>query len=167
MQRNLGTSLRKSGKETNNYLTNTAMEILIERRWKKPAYTIGVMSVDGARLCETLEDTDRGLKSSMPLGEIQKRKIKGQTAIPAGRYQVLMTYSPKFKKNMPLINAVPGYSGVRIHPGNDASATEGCVLVGENKAVGKVLNSRHWFNILLEKIKAAINAGQKVWLTIR
>ena len=143
------------------------MEIHIERRWKKPAYTIGVMSVDGARLCETLEDTDRGLKSSMTLGEIQKRKIKGQTAIPAGRYQLLMTYSPKFKKKRPLINAVPGYSGVRIHPGNDASATEGCVLVGENKAVGKVLNSRHWFNILLEKIKTAITASQKVWLTIK
>ena len=143
------------------------MEIHIERRWKKPAYTIGVMSINGEILCETLEDTDRGLKKSMPLGEIARIKVKGQTAVPSGRYQVLLTYSPKFKKKMPLINAVPGYSGVRIHPGNDASATEGCVLVGENKAVGKVLNSRHWFNILLEKIKTAINDSQKVWLTIK
>ena len=142
------------------------MEIHIERRWKKPAYTIGVMSIDGKRFCETLEDTDRGLKKSMSTGEIAEIKVKGQTAIPSGRYQVLLTYSPKFRKDMPLIDGVPGYSGVRIHPGNTAADTEGCVLVGENKAVGKVLNSRHWFGILYEKIKSEINQGKKVWITI-
>ena len=142
------------------------MEIHIERRWKKPAYTIGIMSIDGKRFCETLEDTDRGLKKSMSTGEIAEIKVKGQTAIPSGRYQVLLTYSPKFRKDMPLIDGVPGYSGVRIHPGNTAADTEGCVLVGENKAVGKVLNSRHWFGILYEKIKSEINQGKKVWITI-
>lgn len=142
------------------------MEIHVERRWKKPAYTIGVMSIDGKRFCETLEDTDRGLKKSMSTGEIAEIKVKGQTAIPSGRYQVLLTYSPKFRKDMPLISGVPDYSGVRIHPGNTAADTEGCVLVGENKAVGKVLNSRHWFGILYEKIKSEINQGKKVWITI-
>lgn len=141
--------------------------ITVERRWKKQKYTIGKLSINGKPYCETLEDPDRGLTSAMPLAEIQKRKIKGDTAIPTGKYRVVETFSPKFRKTMPLLLNVPGYEGVRIHPGNDASSTEGCLLVGQNKAVGKVLNSRATFDPLHQQIKETIAQGGNVFITIQ
>lgn len=148
-------------------LNHTNMEILIERKWKKAAYTIGALSVDGIRFCESLEDTDRGLKSTMPVSEIQKIKVYGQTAIPTGRYQIVETYSPKFKKNMPLLVGVKGFTSIRIHPGNTNRDTEGCILCGRNTEVGKVTNSRYWFNLINDKVHAAIFNGYKVWITIK
>lgn len=97
------------------------MEITVNRAWKRDGYTIGTLSIDGKRLgdgkhyCCTLEDTDRGLEQGMALNKILFLKIPHVTAIPRGRYEVTMTYSPKFKRYLPLINAVPGYEGVRIH----------------------------------------------------
>ena len=88
------------------------------------------------------------LDNDMEESEILKKKIKGQTAIPTGTYPVKITYSPKYKKNMPLIENVKGYSGIRIHSGNTHKDTEGCVLVGKNKEVGKVLESRKTYNAL-------------------
>lgn len=125
------------------------------------------MSVDGKYFCDTLEDVDRGLTSDMQLAEIQKRKIYGETAIPTGRYQVTETYSPKFKKYMPLLVGVKGFSAVRIHAGNTPADTEGCVLVGKNDVVGKVTNSRYWFNLLADKIHTANFNGYGVWITIK
>lgn len=149
------------------------MQILVDRKWKKADYTIGNLYVnserlsDGKNYCNTLEDTDRGLVSSMSPKVIASKKIHGQTAIPTGKYQVVLAWSNKFKKQMPLITRVPGYSGVLIHPGNTNKDTLGCVLVGKNDVVGKVTNSRYWFNILFAKIKEAINHGNKVWITIK
>lgn len=142
------------------------LNILVERKWKKQDYTIGKMFVDGDFLCNTLEDTDRGLKSSMSPSEIAKKKVYGQTAIPTGKYQVVLAWSNKFKKQMPLITRVPGYSGVLIHTGNTNKDTLGCILVGKNDVVGRVSNSRYWFGILYPKIKEAIARGNKVWITI-
>lgn len=143
------------------------MEILIERLYKKEDYTIGNLSIDGKFFCNSLEDKDRGLKSSMSPSQVQKIKVKGKTAIPTGRYPIVETYSPKFKRNMPLIDRVPGFTGVRIHWGNTAADSSGCVLVGYNKKKGMVLDSRNTFNILSAKIHMAIFNGYKVWLTIR
>lgn len=143
------------------------LNILVERKWKKADYTIGKLYTDGDFLCNTLEDTDRGLVSSMSPKVIASKKVYGQTAIPTGKYQVVLAWSNKFKKQMPLITRVPGYSGVLIHAGNTNKDTLGCVLVGKNDVVGKVTNSRYWFNILFTKIKEAINRGNKVWLTIK
>jgi hypothetical protein len=98
--------------------------------------------------CDVLEDTDRGLKDEMSEEEILSKKVKGETAIPTGIYPITLTYSPKYKKNMPLINNVKGYSGIRIHSGNTHKDTEGCLLVGKNKEVGKVLYSRVTYNAL-------------------
>ena len=124
------------------------MRLTLMRIANKPTYTIGKLYIDGCYYCDVLEDTDRGLDDDMKESEILKKKIKGQTAIPTGTYPVKITYSPKYKKLMPLIENVKGYQGIRIHSGNTHKDTEGCLLVGKNKEVGKVLESRKTFNAL-------------------
>ena len=143
------------------------MEITVERRWKRDGYTIGVLYVNGKRYCNTLEDIDRGLSSDMAVGDIFKVKVHGQTAIPTGRYEVRMTYSPRFKRQLPLLVDVPAYEGVRIHSGNTAADTEGCILVGENTERGKVLNSRYWLGLLLDKMNEALARKEKIHITVK
>ena len=128
------------------------MRLTLMRIANRDTYCIGKLYIDGEYLCDVLEDTDRGLDDSMSEKDILKLKVKGETAIPTGIYPVTITYSPKYKKQMPLINNVKGYSGIRIHSGNTAKDTEGCLLVGQNKEVGKVLNSRKMFDILYREL---------------
>ena len=128
------------------------VRIKIDRRYKKEGYTIGLLYVDGRLWCNTLEDTVR------PDGV----KIQGQTAIPAGVYNVCLTPSPKFKRSLPLLENVPNFTGIRIHAGNTAKDTEGCILVGENTQRGMVLNSRYWEKKIVDYI--ADNGG---WAEIR
>ena len=118
------------------------MELTLKRIAKKDTYTIGKLYVDDEYFCDTLEDKDRELTSDMFLEDIKKVKVYGQTAIPTGRYQVVMNMSARFKKVMPLLLNVPGFDGIRIHSGNTAADTQGCILLGQNKVVGKVINSR-------------------------
>lgn len=132
------------------------MNITIKRIALKDTYTIGHMYIDDVYFCDTLEDVVR------PKGE----KVYGKTAIPYGTYEVKWTYSPRFKRYMPLIDNVPGFAGIRIHSGNTAKDTEGCILVGQNKEVGKVLNSRDIVNKLYPIIKKACQQG-KVTVEIR
>lgn len=143
------------------------MEVRIERKWKKPDYTIGRLFINGEYVCNTLEDTDRGLYQGMSQADVLKVKVKGATAIPRGTYNVIYTYSPKYKRNMPLVENVTGFSGIRIHSGNTANDTEGCILCGENKQVGKVLNSRVWTEKVTERMKEAWNKREKVTLKIQ
>jgi hypothetical protein len=124
------------------------MRITLIRIANKPTYTIGKLYIDGVYFSDVLEDVDRGLDDSMSVDEILKKKIKDNTAIPTGIYPVKITYSPKYKKLMPLVDNVKGYSGIRIHSGNTHKDTSGCLLVGKNKEVGKVLESRKTFNAL-------------------
>ena len=124
------------------------MRLTLIRIANRPTYCIGKLYIDGIYQCDVLEDTDRGLDDKMSEAEILKNKVKGQTAIPSGVYPVYITWSPKYKKPMPLIENVKGYSGIRIHSGNSAKDTEGCLLVGKNKEVGKVLESRKTYNEL-------------------
>ena len=148
------------------------MEILVRRIAKRPTYTIGRMYIDGKYVCDTLEDTDRGLKQSMSLEEIKKKKIYGKTAIPTGTYKVTMdVVSPKFKNKtwakpyggkLPRLLDVPGYEGVLIHPGNTADSTNGCVLTGINSVVGKVMNSQATF----KKVMAILTKGADITITI-
>ena len=142
------------------------MKIRLHRKWLKKGYSIGILYVNGERICETLEDTDRGLQEFNPLEEIKAKKIPGETAIPIGTYQITWTYSPRFKKMLPLLNGVPGYEGVRIHSGNRAQDTEGCILCGRNTEPGTVTSSRYWTGKVNSLIEKAIKNKEEVTITI-
>lgn len=121
------------------------MTILLKRIALRDTYTIGKLYIDGRLICDTLEDKVRDLS--------KEKKVYGETAIPYGTYKVSWTYSPKFKKCMPLLENVPNFSGIRIHSGNTAKDSLGCILVGENKQKGMVLNSRATVDKLYPIIK--------------
>jgi len=142
------------------------MEIVLNRKWKKPNYTIGVLSIDGKFFCNTLEDTDRDLKDTMDVSEIKAIKKPHITAIPTGTYQVtLNTVSPKFGSRkfykevcngkVPRLLNVKGFDGVLIHAGNKAEDTDGCILVGKNKVVGQVINSQATFRELYKLLSSS------------
>lgn len=135
------------------------MKIDLHRKYKKDGYTIGNLSINGKSICDTLEDTDRELTSDMSEEDIKKRKVFGKTAIPVGEYKVVMTYSNRFKKQMPLLLDVKGFSGIRIHSGNTAEDTEGCILCGKNSEKGKVLNSKVFTELVYQHIRYGINEG--------
>lgn len=128
------------------------MRLTLKRIANRKDYCIGKLYINGKYFCDTLEDVDRGLDDSMTEEEIKRLKVKGQTAIPVGIYTVLMTYSPKYQKIMPLINNVKGYSGIRIHSGNSSKDTDGCLLVGKNTVVGRLTDSRNTFNALFKRL---------------
>lgn len=142
------------------------MDILLNRIAKRDKYTIGKLYINGSYFCDTIEDKDRGLTQQMSNAEISKIKVYAQTAIPIGKYQIVMTYSSKFKKVMPLLLNVPGFAGIRIHSGNTAEDTEGCIITGQNKVVGKVINSRVTTDKLYSIIKEACTK-EKVYITIQ
>lgn len=142
------------------------MEIQVNRIARKDGYTIGRMSLNGEYFCDTLEDTDRGLNSTMSLDEILAKKRKGITAIPTGKYDVILTFSPRFKRILPLLLSVKGYEGVRVHAGNTAEDTEGCLLVGENKEKGKVVNSRATLEKLMSVLLECEKRKEKISITI-
>lgn len=139
------------------------MNIVIKRIAKKPKYTIGKLYIDGEFFCNTLEDTDRGLDSSMSLPEIKAKKVYGETAIPYGTYRIVTNViSPKFKDRtwakpyggkLPRLLNVPGFEGVLIHVGNSAEDSLGCILLGKNTVVGKVVDSQTTFKAFMNKIK--------------
>ena len=110
--------------------------------------------------CDTLEPTWRDYAHG-------GRKIKGCSAIPEGRYAVVISWSPKFKQWLPILLCVPKFEGIRIHAGNCSEDTEGCILVGKNREVGKVLDSRIWVHRLKQKIVEAKARDEAVWLTIK
>lgn len=138
------------------------MILTLKRKWFKANYTIGDLYIDGIWFSNTLEDMDRGLDDSMDENEIKARKVYGETAIPYGTYKVSITYSPKYKKMMPLIENVKGFSGIRIHSGNTAKDSLGCIIVGKNKKVGMVLDSRETYNKLFDIIKDEKNITIKI-----
>ena len=129
------------------------MKLELVRIAFRDTYTIGKLYIDGVWFCDTIEDTDRGLDDSMSVDEILKKKIKGETAIPTGVYKIEITYSPKYKRMMPLLIGVKGYSGIRIHSGNTSKDTEGCLLVGRNTKVGMVTDSRNTYQRLFARLQ--------------
>lgn len=147
------------------------MLVEITRRWKGENTTLSTIRVDGNAHQFCLEDKDRGLTSEMSLEEIKRRKVYGKTAIPLGRYQVLINYSARFKRLLPILVGVPGYEGIRIHPGNRHVDTSGCLLPG--RVWGKenddyfVGNSKTSADSLQNAIAAAINRGEKVFIEIK
>ena len=152
------------------------MELILERIAKKKTYTIGHLYIakepdgnnpglgqpltKGLQICDTLEPTWRDYKNGA-------YKVKGRSAIPEGRYAVVISFSPKFKQWLPILLGVPKFDGIRIHAGNTAADTEGCILVGKNKLVGQVVDSRIWLHRLKQKIVEAKGRGEPVWITIQ
>ena len=142
------------------------MNITLNRIAKKSKYTIGKLYIDGEYFCDTIEDTDRGLTQTMTDAQIKSKKVYGQTAIPTGTYRVIISYSNKFKRQMPLLLNVPGFLGIRIHSGNTEKDTEGCLIVGKNKVVGKVIESKNTYNKLLSMLCEA-NKKEAIKITIK
>lgn len=136
------------------------MNIQLKRIAKKETYTIGKLYLDGVYFCDTIEDKDRGLNQTMLINDIKKKKVYGETAIPTGTYKLVIDYSNRFKKNMAHILNVPGYEGIRIHTGNTAKDSLGCIIVGKNKVVGKVVESRDTYNQLFPILQKAFKEGE-------
>ncbi|MEG2228457.1 MAG: DUF5675 family protein [Odoribacter sp.] len=138
----------------------------MQRRFFAPDYTIGTLSIDGARFCDTLEDKNRDSNKDGDLNDPGECKIYGETAIPFGVYPVTVTISPKFGRELPRLHNVPDFDGVLIHRGNTAADSAGCILLGENKAKGKVINSTPYEIELTKRIKEAIRRGELVIIEI-
>ena len=163
------------------------MELVLVRIAKRKAYTIGRLSIvermddeylAGSKemyFCDTLEPPVLEMKTTVPKEAVLRSPAKAQGlkpfAIPEGRYAVVITWSPKFKMWLPVLLGGPDFNhlfkGIRIHAGNTVEDTQGCILVGRNQIVGRVLESRKWLYELKQKIVAAKSRGEPVWLTIR
>lgn len=142
------------------------MKLRVKRAYKGLDYTIGRLYINDEYFCDVLEDADRGLSDDMDLDMIQSLKKPSITAIPTGTYKVLITYSPRFKSRMPILMNVKGFDGIRIHSGNTNRDTSGCLLVGENKEKGKVLNSKITYTKLFNIINDALENNEDVTITI-
>ena len=152
------------------------MELILERIAKRKTYTIGRLYIqrrvddeylagtENLYFCDTLEPTWRDYANGA-------YKVKGRSAIPEGRYAVVISYSPKFKAWLPILLGGPEFNskwqGIRIHAGNTVKDTQGCILVGRNQRVGEVLESRKWLYELKMKIVEAKGRGEAVWITIK
>ena len=141
------------------------MKLTLKRIALRSTYTIGRLYVDGNYFCDTLEDTVRDLNKNGKFDNGEK-KVYAKTAIPYGTYEIKWTYSPRFKKYTPQLMNVPSFEGIRVHAGNTSADTEGCLILGENKQVGKVLNSRATINKFYTIIKKACSKG-KVTIEIK
>jgi hypothetical protein len=143
------------------------MELTLNRVTRTDTSTIGELSIDGGeRECYILEDRDRRLTQDTPIAVIKTNKVFGKTCIPSGRYEVVVTFSARFKKPLPLLMNVPGFDGIRIHPGNTAENTLGCLLPGSTKDKDFVGGSKVAFEKLFSKIKAAAET-EKIFITIK
>ena len=153
------------------------MELIVDRKWKKHSYTISNLIIDNKIFCQVLEDTDRGLDSSMPLAKILELKKPSITAIPRGTYEVTLdVYSSKFGSKpfykevcngkLPRLLNVKGFEGVLIHCGNTDKDSAGCLLVGQNKIKGQVINSQATFKELYKLLKDKHDKGEKITINI-
>jgi len=146
------------------------LELGIFRKYKAKDYTIGKFSVDQDPICDTCEDTVRDLQDINHDGDFDdpdEGKIYGKTAIPCGRYPVIISESPKLGRRLPLIIGVLGFMGIRIHGGKNADWSEGCPLVGENKIKGGLVNYKYWETYIVNLIDEATLKGKKTFITIK
>ena len=153
------------------------MELVVDRKWKKQSYTISNLIINNEIFCQVLEDTDRGLDSSMDLDKILELKKPSITAIPRGTYEVTLdVYSSKFGSEsfykevcngkLPRLLNVKGFEGILIHAGNTDKDSAGCLLVGVNKVKGQVINSRETFKELYKLLKDKHDKGEKITIKI-
>lgn len=134
------------------------MKLQLKRIFAGKDYTIGRLSVDGMWFCDTLEDPVRDLTS--------ERKVPGNTAIPAGVYDVVVNVSPKFRRLLPRLLNVPHFEGILIHRGNTAKDTAGCILVGQNKYKGMLVDSTVWEQRIVELLGEAQECGDQITIEV-
>ena len=135
-----------------------SLNLILRRRPSNAFCTIGdLYNEKGALICYTLEDV------------VRDEKIKGETAIPQGTYKVTITHSKRFDRPLPLLNNVPNFEGIRIHPGNGPEDTEGCILPGMSVSPDetKVLESRYAFTKLFDLIDENLRGNKEVWIEVR
>ena len=141
------------------------MELRLERRWPKAAYTVGRLYVDGELFCNTLEDKVADVNRNGKF-DGQERKVPGETAIPYGTYKVFYGWSPRFGRNLPRLLNVTAFDGILIHPGNTAKDSAGCILVGLNTEPGRLTQSRFYSDELNKRIDAAQRRGESITIEI-
>lgn len=141
------------------------MKLRLERKYFRDTYTIGNLYIDGSFFSNTLEDKNRDVNKNGKFDN-GEAKVYAETCIPFGTYKVIVTMSPKFKRELPRLLNVPSFEGILIHRGNTAKDSAGCILVGENKAVGKVLNSTPYEVKLVKLMKEAIAKGEEITIDI-
>lgn len=153
------------------------MELLIDRKWKKQSYTMSNLYINGEWFCNCLEDADRGLDNSMSEDMIRTLKKPSITAIPRGTYEITLdVISPKYSKvqfykdvcngKVPRLKNVKGFDGILIHAGNTDKDSSGCLLVGQNKIKGQVVNSKETFKQLYQLLQDGKSRGEKITIKI-
>jgi len=142
------------------------IELVLDRIYPKLTHTIGNLIVEHRIFCNTLEDRVRDINMDGDLEDYGEIKIPGETAIPYGRYPVIITYSYKFRRHLPLIIDVKQFTGIRIHRGRTVKNTRGCVLVGDNTSVGQLTNGAYYEKKLTSMINNYISSGFKVFINI-
>lgn len=139
------------------------MLLTVLREPSENGATISEMLLDGAPECFVLEDEVR----EIPGKPVAEWKIPGKTAIPKGKYRVVLTHSNRFKRVLPELLNVPGYSGVRIHAGNSAVDTDGCLLVGQERGSSTITKSRDALLELMAALQEVMDQGETVWVEIK
>lgn len=143
------------------------IELESHRIYFSPTYTIGKFFVNGQLWTDTIEDVNRDLNKDGDLADVGEGKVKDKTCIPFGRYQVIVNMSARFKRMLPRLLNVPEFEGILIHNGVDETSSSGCIIIGENKEKGKVLNSRFWMNKLTDYLLEEQKKGNKIYITIK
>ena len=141
------------------------MKLLLKRRYFGESYTIGTLFIDGVRFCDTLEDRNRDADRDGQFND-SETKVKHPTAIPFGTYRIIVNKSPRFGRFLPRLLDVPDFDGVLIHRGNTSKDTSGCILVGENKVKGKVINSTPYEVELVKRCQYALRNKETITIEI-
>jgi hypothetical protein len=142
------------------------MKLRLRRRYLGETYTIGSLFINGVYLCDAIEDPVRDLNKDGDLQDPGEEKVYGETSIPYGMYIMDLTMSPKFKRLLPLVKNVKHFTGIRIHRGNKAKDSQGCILPGENKIKGQVIKSTKYEMEIVEKMLQAIRNGEDITLEV-
>lgn len=142
------------------------MEIILKRRYFSKTYTIGDLYIDGIFFSNTIEDVVRDLNKDGDLNDAGEGKIMHKTAIPYGIYKVIVNISARFKRFLPRLLNVPHFDGILMHNGVDETSSSGCIIVGKNTIKGKLTQSREFMNLLTDKLMAAQQRGEEIWIKI-
>ena len=138
----------------------------LRRIFYAPTYTVGKLYVNGQYWCDTIEDACRDTNKNGKFDN-KEAKVMHKTAILQGTYEVIVNMSPRFKRMLPRLLNVPNFDGILIHNGTDENSTSGCIIVGENKVKGKVINSTFWMNKLTDYLLAEQRKGIKISIAVK